>query len=95
MVIGVGQSFPIDQLTTCDPSEQTVVPERRAEWAEAGADSATTPAMIKPATRPIRPALPRAMFATRFTTSPRHLATWLAEHNEAGDVWRGWSERPW
>ena len=43
MVIGVFQSLPIDQLTTCDPSEQTVDPDRRAAWAEAGADSARHP----------------------------------------------------
>ena len=38
IVIGWGQSLPIDQLTTCEPSEQTVEPERMAECAEAGAD---------------------------------------------------------
>jgi hypothetical protein len=56
IVIGVFQSLPIDQVTTCEPSEQTVEPDNSAVCADAGADIASTPAMMTPATRPIRPA---------------------------------------
>jgi hypothetical protein len=86
IVIGVFQSLPIDHVTTCEPSEQTVVPDKIAECADAGADSTTTPAMMTAATNPIRPAPLRAIPTIRFTRSPSHPITRLAEHNEAHDA---------
>jgi hypothetical protein len=60
--------FEIDQVTVCEPSEQLVWPDA-SEWcAKAGAESPTRAATITPATRPTRPARPRAIPRTRCTT---------------------------
>jgi len=71
VIASVVSLLPIDQLTTCTPSEHVVEPASTGWCAHAGVANPNTVATATPATSAARPDRLRAILRTRLTASPK------------------------